>query len=138
MYICPKCNRYIRWRKKENICADCRKTLNTDNYDCARCGKKNRAPLHTCTPIEVQKKTTFQYLHEIPNESIIRWLSVDWVMEDIMFHHIDGMYSLCTVINWQYTCHLPASLKVINIEQWVWQVYTDIESLPSNPDSTWV
>lgn len=51
-------------------------------------------------------------LYEVPRETVIQIHTYDGL---IMFHHIDGMYSLCTILTGEYkghTTHIQASTKV--------------------------
>lgn len=53
-------------------------------------------------------------LYEVPNNTWVKSIEPD--CDDVFkFHHIDGMYSLCSDMNKQY-CHYKAWMEVEPIE----------------------
>ena len=51
-------------------------------------------------------------LYEVPRNSIITLCTMDSSDLFIRFHHVDGAYSLCTILETNETCHLSASTEV--------------------------
>lgn len=63
--------------------------------------------------LEKYKRSEQSYkLYEIPRNSVITICTMDNSELFIRFHHVDGMYSLCTILETNETCHLSASAEV--------------------------
>ena len=55
-------------------------------------------------------------LYEVPRETVVTLCSMDSSSVPIYFSHLDGAYSMCTLLGTNQICHISASADVY---QWI-------------------